>query len=93
MLKVSEDGKKVQRVTPIVEKQNVDECSVYIQGLPSDANHDWLTNLFSEYGPVAYVSIPKFKYNNKIKGFAFIEFETPESAEKCLKVTYNFDKI
>lgn len=87
MLEVSEDGTKVRRVTPIVPKQNIDECTVYIQGLPSDADHDWLTKLFSEYGPVEYVSIPKFRYNNKIKGFAFIEFKTPEAAEKCLKVT------
>ncbi|XP_011499441.1 PREDICTED: la-related protein 7 [Ceratosolen solmsi marchali] len=85
ILKVSEDGTKVFRVTPIAEKQNIDECTVYIQRLPSDADHEWLTTLFSEYGPVAYVSIPKFKYNHKIKGFAFIEFETPEAAEKCLK--------
>lgn len=86
MLKVSDDGTKVRRITPIVEKLNIDECTVYIQRLPSDADHDWLSTLFSEYGPVAYVSIPKFKSSNKIKGFAFVEFETPEAAEKCLKV-------
>lgn len=92
MLQVSEDGTKVRRVTPIVEKLNIEECSVYIQGLPSDADHEWLIKMFTEFGPIAYVSIPKFKYNNKIKGFAFIEFETPEAAEKCLKVNFFFFK-
>ncbi|XP_058788956.1 la-related protein 7 [Phymastichus coffea] len=85
MLKVSDDGTKVSRITPIVRKENIDECTMYIQGLPCDADHEWLITLFSEYGPVAYVSIPKFKSSKKIKGFAFVEFETVEGAEKCLK--------
>ncbi|OXU22748.1 hypothetical protein TSAR_002253 [Trichomalopsis sarcophagae] len=85
MLQVSENGKTVRRITPIVEKQNIDECTVYVQRLPSDADHEWLSSLFSEYGPVAYVSIPKFKATHKIKGFAFVEFETPDGAKKCLK--------
>lgn len=86
MLKVSEDGKMVCRLTPINKKDNVDECTVYVQNLPSDADHDWLISIFSKYGPVAYVSIPRYKSNRKIKGFAFIEFDTPTSADKCLKV-------
>ncbi|KAJ8675774.1 hypothetical protein QAD02_011560 [Eretmocerus hayati] len=86
LLQVSEDGKTVCRVTPIVEKQNIDECTVYVQRLPTDADHDWLWNLFSQYGPVAYVSIPKYRFNHRIKGFAFVEFETPEGAQNCLKV-------
>ena len=86
MLEVSHDGTTVRRTTPIIEKTNVEECTVYVQRLPSDIDHEWLCKHFSEFGKVAYVSLPKFKYNNKIKGFAFVEFETPEGVEKCLKV-------
>ncbi|XP_015589916.1 la-related protein 7 [Cephus cinctus] len=85
MLSVSEDGTKVSRITPICQKENADECTVYVQGLPPDAAHDWLSNVFSQYGPIAYVSIPRYKSNKKIKGFAFVEFETVESADACLK--------
>ncbi|EZA52284.1 La-related protein [Ooceraea biroi] len=85
MLKVSEDGTKVCRLTPFTKKENMDECTVYVQNLPPDADHDWLTSIFSKYGPVVYVSIPRYKSNKKIKGFAFIEFDTPNGVKECLK--------
>ncbi|KAL0117687.1 hypothetical protein PUN28_008829 [Cardiocondyla obscurior] len=85
MLKVSEDGTKVCRLTPIEKKENIDECTIYVQNLPPDADHDWLISIFSKYGSVDYVSIPRYKSNRKIKGFAFVEFDTPSSAQECIK--------
>ncbi|KAF3423602.1 hypothetical protein E2986_03952 [Frieseomelitta varia] len=85
MLSLSEDGMKVRRVTPIIIKENTDECTVYVQNLPPDADHETLSSVFSQYGQVVYVSIPRFKINRKIKGFAFVEFDTVENAKKCLK--------
>lgn len=86
MLKLSEDGTKVCRITPIKKKEDEDQCTVYVQNLPPDTDHDWLISLFSKYGPVEYVSIPRYKYNRAIKGFAFVEFDTPSSAQECIKV-------
>jgi RNA-binding proteins (RRM domain) len=54
--------------------------------LPPDAQHDWLREVFSAYGKVAYVSVPKYRATGKIKGFAFVEFDTPEEANKTLEV-------
>ncbi|XP_029045172.1 la-related protein 7-like [Osmia bicornis bicornis] len=85
ILSISDDGTKVCRVTPIVQKENIDECTVYVQNLPPDADHETLSSIFSQYGQVVYVSVPRFKNNKKIKGFAFVEFNTPEEAGKCLK--------
>ncbi|KOX80581.1 La-related protein 7 [Melipona quadrifasciata] len=85
ILSLSEDGMKVRRVTPIIIKGNTDECTVYVQNLPPDADHETLSSIFSQYGQVVYVSIPRFKINRKIKGFAFVEFDTVEGAKKCLK--------
>ncbi|XP_012532487.2 la-related protein 7 [Monomorium pharaonis] len=85
MLKVSEDGTKVCRITPIQTKENVDQCTIYVQNLPPEADHDWLISAFSKYGTVDYVSIPRYKSNKKIKGFAFVEFDTPSHAQECLK--------
>ncbi|EFN88316.1 la-related protein 7 [Harpegnathos saltator] len=85
MLKVSEDGTKVCRLTPINKKENIDECTVYVQNLPPDSDHDWLISAFSKYGKVVYVSIPRYQSNKKIKGFAFVEFDTPAGAEECIK--------
>jgi La-related protein 7 len=42
--------------------------------------------VFSAYGKVAYVSLPKYRTSGKIKGFAFVEFDTPEEANKTLEV-------
>lgn len=86
ILKVSEDGTKVYRITPINKKENIDECTVYVQNLPPDADHDWIISIFSKFGLVEYVSVPRYKSNRKIKGFAFVEFDTPNSAQECLKV-------
>ena len=54
--------------------------------LPSDATIEWVTKVFSEFGTVAYVSLPKFRDGVKIKGFAFVEFNDPESAVIAIKV-------
>ncbi|XP_069680671.1 la-related protein 7 [Periplaneta americana] len=85
VLSVTEDGTKVFRTTPVREKENTDDCTIYVEQLPPDAQHDWLTEVFSGYGKVAYVSIPKYRTSGKIKGFAFVEFETPEEANKTLE--------
>lgn len=85
MLSVSEDGTKVRRITQIKKKENSDECTIYVQKLPPEADHDWISKMFSQYGPIDYISIPKYK-NKAIKGFAFVEFKTPEDVLKCIKV-------
>lgn len=91
ILELSDDNTKVRRKTEIQVKENQDECTIYVERLPVDAEHDWLKTIFSKFGAVDYVSIPKYKNNNKmIKGFAFIEFSTPEAAQQVLQY---FDSI
>ncbi|XP_049940751.1 la-related protein 7 [Schistocerca serialis cubense] len=85
ILSVTEDGTKVYRTTPIHIKENEEDCTIYVEQLPPDADHEWLRRVFSSYGEVVYVSIPKYKPSNKIKGFAFVEFDTPEAANKTLE--------
>lgn len=85
LLSVTEDGTKVFRTAPVKEKDNIDDCTIYVEQLPPDAQHDWLREVFSAYGKVAYVSVPKYRATGKIKGFAFVEFDTPEEANKTLE--------
>ncbi len=54
--------------------------------LPPHATIEWITNIFSEFGGVAYVSLPKYRDGVRIKGFAFVEFSDSESATKAVKV-------
>ncbi|RZF34000.1 hypothetical protein LSTR_LSTR016641, partial [Laodelphax striatellus] len=54
------------------------------ENIPAKADHDFLTEIFSGYGEIDYVSIPRFKHSKMNKGFAFIEFKEPESVEKAV---------
>lgn len=84
ILELSEDNLKVRRKTAVNIKENEDECTIYVERLPVDAEHEWLKNIFSKFGTVDYVSIPKYKHNKMIKGFAFVEFNTADSVKKVL---------
>lgn len=84
ILQLSEDLTKICRLTPIQERENVDECTIYVERIPIDMTHDGLSKIFSRFGNVQYVSIPKYKHNKMIKGFAFVEFDTIEAAQKTL---------
>lgn len=79
------DDMKVKRTQPVKFKENEDDYIIYIEQVPTDADHEWLSNIFSRYGKIDYISIPKFKNSNKTKGFAFIEFANVESAEKAVQ--------
>ena len=54
--------------------------------MPHTATHDWVRSVFSEYGIVAYVSLPKYKSTGDIKGFAFVEYEEEEAAMQACQV-------
>jgi La-related protein 7 len=46
---------------------DLQECTVYVENLPPDTVHEGLKAKFLEFGPVAYVSIPKFRNSRRIK--------------------------
>lgn len=83
-----ENGEKlVGRRQPMTSKtpESSEKCTVYVENLPPFATIDSLTNNFSKFGKVVYVSLPRYKANQAIKGFSFVEFENEESAQQCLK--------
>lgn len=86
MLEVSEDDTMVRRTTPVPEPRNVDAETIYIERLPPYADHDWLKEIFSKYGKVVYISIPRFKHTGDVKGFAFVEFETAKEAQEAVEM-------
>ncbi|XP_047509363.1 la-related protein 7 [Pieris napi] len=83
VLELSEDKLKVKRKIPMVP-YDADLRTVYVESIPVTASRDWLERVFSDYGQVAYISLPKFKNSQKIKGFGFIEFTRPQDAQKCI---------
>lgn len=85
LLELDESGLKVRRKTALPVQRDVNDKTLYVEGLPHTATHDWLKEVFSRYGAVAYVSLPHYPGTRKIKEFAFIEFEKSASVEKAVK--------
>uniref|UniRef100_A0AAX7W403 La-related protein 7 n=1 Tax=Astatotilapia calliptera TaxID=8154 RepID=A0AAX7W403_ASTCA len=84
------EGTKVRRQLPIGELPNdVDSRTVYVELLPKDVTHSWIERVFTKCGNVVYVSIPRYKSSRDSKGFAFVEFEKEEQAQKAIEMLNN----
>lgn len=55
------------------------------EALPTNATHDWVRTAFEAFGPVAYVSLPKYHKTKLIKEFAFVEFEEKATVQKAIE--------
>ncbi|XP_061108135.1 la-related protein 7 [Conger conger] len=90
VVEVNLDGTKIRRQHPIGEEpRNVDERTVYVELLPKNVAHSWIERVFGKYGTVVYISVPRYKSTGQPKGFAFIEFETEEQAQKAAEMLNN----
>ena len=83
VVELSEDETSVRRKFPINNDKDVDACTIYVEKLPDAVDHDWLGDLFSSFGRVDHVSLPRFKNNKQIMGFAFVEFDNQRSASRA----------
>ncbi|XP_046904966.1 la-related protein 7 isoform X2 [Hypomesus transpacificus] len=90
LVEVNLEGTKVRRQNPLGDDpKDVDTRTVYVELLPKDVKHGWIERVFSKCGNVVYVSIPKYKTSGQSKGFAFVEFETEEQAQKAIEMLNN----
>ncbi|KAM9836945.1 la-related protein 7 [Aulostomus maculatus] len=90
VVEVNLEGNKVRRQLPVGAVPNdVDIRTVYVELLPKDVTHGWIERVFAKCGNVVYVSIPRYKSTGDPKGFAFVEFETPEEAKKAIEMLNN----
>uniref|UniRef100_A0AAV2KQ22 La-related protein 7 n=1 Tax=Knipowitschia caucasica TaxID=637954 RepID=A0AAV2KQ22_KNICA len=90
VVQVNLEGNKVRRIHPIGDPPRDEESrTVYVELLPKDVSHNWMERVFSKCGNVVYVSIPRFKYTGDPKGFAFVEFEKAEQAQKAIEMLNN----
>ncbi|EGD77445.1 hypothetical protein PTSG_08541 [Salpingoeca rosetta] len=81
-LELSPDRQRVRRKDPVIKEKDVDACTIYVEKLPEAFEHDDINALFSRFGTIEYISLPRWP-NRKHKGFAFIEFATPLEASAC----------
>lgn len=85
ILLLSEDKLRVKRIEPFKIKANEIDCTIYVENLPPNSTREWLQKIFSIYGEIDYISLPRFQQSGHTKGFAFIEFHTPQEANKALE--------
>ncbi|MPC59213.1 la-related protein 7-like [Portunus trituberculatus] len=85
LLELSEDGLQVRRKVAVEVKGNVLHCTIYVENIPSNADHDWVRQVFGQYGTIDYISLPRYHRSGRPKGFAFVEFKVPEMANSALE--------
>ncbi|MCC7004716.1 putative DNA binding domain-containing protein [Candidatus Nomurabacteria bacterium] len=66
-----------------------DYAKIFIENIPFDCSEEDLENLFSKYGEISSIQIPKSYYTGKSRGFAFIEFDKKSSVQAALKDKFN----
>ena len=86
LLKLTDDKKRVYRVTERQPKENADDCTIYVEGFGPEMTIDRLKDTFVHFGKIDYISLPKYSTGDKLnKGFAFVEFHLPESVAKAIE--------
>ncbi len=52
---------------------------IFVGGLPYDAAEADLVSYFSKFGPVAHAQVKYDMVTGRSRGFAFVEFSTPQA--------------
>ncbi|XP_041842343.1 la-related protein 7 [Melanotaenia boesemani] len=90
LVEINLKGTKVRRQLPIGNPpSDTDSRTVYVELLPKDVTHSWIERVFSKCGNVVYISIPRYRTSRDSKGFAFVEFEKEEQAQKAIEMLNN----
>ncbi|CAG0896096.1 unnamed protein product [Cyprideis torosa] len=82
------DGREVEakRAVPRESKpeNGVTSKKLFIGGIKDEHDEDALTNYFSEYGKVVSATVAVDKNTDKKRGFAFVEFDDYDPADKVI---------
>lgn len=64
-------------------RKDEEDRTIYVEPLCASITRTEIEQLFSPFGKLLYISIPRFK-DGRCKGFCFIEFATCESAKEAV---------
>ncbi len=65
----------------------MDKNKIFVGSLPWSINNDSLKELFTQYGEVTEAVVIMDRETSRSKGFGFVTFSTPESAQKALEMS------
>jgi La-related protein 7 len=88
-----DDAVKLKEPTQMKSKEEIDNCTVYVEQIPLNSTHDSLRTIFSKYGKVNYISLPRYKKSRQLKHFCFIEFDDASSIAKVVAAFKKFDAV
>jgi len=58
-----------------IDKIELSKRVIYVENIPSICSIELLKSIFEKVGNIKHISLPKYRYSQTIKGFAFIEFQ------------------
>lgn len=64
----------------------MDKNKIFVGSLPWSINNDSLRELFASYGEITEAIVITDRETGRSKGFGFVTFTTPESAQKALEM-------
>ena len=79
--KIKEKNKKSNN-----KKQNTSCNGIFINGIPYETTEDELKELFSPYGNIEQIKLPKYQDSGRNIGYCHIYYTTAESANKALEL-------
>ena len=59
--------------------------SIYVGNLAYEIEKEDLSEVFNDYGNVTRVHIPKDRETGQVRGFAFVELESPANETKAIE--------
>ncbi len=88
----NENVNKNKSRKPLINREIIDDsdyAKLFIENLPYSCTEVDIDNVFSKYGELSSIQIPKSYTTGKGRGFAFIEYDRTESAKAALQDKYN----
>lgn len=73
-----------EREERIVKQQEIDGRSVYVGNVDYQSTPEQLESFFKVVGVIERITILFDRYSGLSKGYAYVEFEKPESVEKAI---------
>lgn len=83
-------SKRAEKLKKNIEGFNIDTGVIYISHLPWGINEANLKKYFDQFGKITRYILPRSKISGRIKGYAFIEFESIDIADIASRTMNNF---